>query len=49
MKIGDRIVFGNHSWIVLDIQNDKALLLTEYIIADGRCTGGVRPALWLKL
>jgi len=32
MKIGDRIVFGNHSWIVLDIQNDKALVLTEYII-----------------
>ncbi|MBE6052988.1 MAG: hypothetical protein E7212_03590 [Clostridium sartagoforme] len=32
MQIGDKISFGNYSWIVLDIQNDKALIITEYII-----------------
>lgn len=32
MKIGDIISFGKYNWIVLDVQNDKALLITEYII-----------------
>lgn len=32
MQIGDKLSFGNNSWIVLDIQDDKALLLTEFII-----------------
>lgn len=32
MQIGDKLYFGNNSWIVLDIQDDKALLLTEFII-----------------
>ena len=32
MEVGDKIIFGNYSWIVLDMQKDKALLLTESII-----------------
>jgi len=35
MQIGDKLSFGNYSWIVLDIQDDKALLLTEFIIEQG--------------
>lgn len=32
MRIGDRIQFGNYDWCVLDVQTDKALLITAYII-----------------
>jgi hypothetical protein len=32
MQIGDKISFGNYDWRVLDIQNNKALIITEYII-----------------
>lgn len=32
MQIGDKISFGNYTWIVLDIQIDRALIITEYII-----------------
>lgn len=32
MQIGDKIKFGNYKWVVLDIQNDKSLIITEYII-----------------
>lgn len=32
MKIKDKIKFGKYDWIVLDIQDDKALLLTEAMI-----------------
>ena len=32
MKIGDIISFGKYNWIVLDVQKDKALLITEHII-----------------
>lgn len=32
MEIGDKITFGNYTWTVLDIQPNKALLISEYII-----------------
>lgn len=32
MQVGDHIEFGRYEWRVLDIQDDKALLITEYII-----------------
>lgn len=32
MEIGDKITFGNYAWTVLDIQPNKALLISEYII-----------------
>ncbi len=32
MRVGEKISFGNYTWQVLDIQNDRALMITEYII-----------------
>lgn len=32
MQIGDIINFGNYDWRVLEVQNNKALIITEYII-----------------
>lgn len=32
MQVRDKIVFGNYIWRVLSIQNDRALIITEYII-----------------
>ncbi len=32
MRIGDRINFGNYKWRVLDIHDNAALIITEYII-----------------
>lgn len=32
MQTGDIIKFGNYDWQVLDIQNDRALIITERII-----------------
>ena len=29
VKIGDKIKFGAYKWVVLDIQNDKALIITK--------------------
>lgn len=32
MKIGDKLVFGEYEWLILDVKEDKALLLTKDII-----------------
>ncbi len=32
MQVGDKISFGSYDWRVLDIINDRALVITEYII-----------------
>ena len=32
MQAGDKIVFDKYEWRVLDLQNDTALIITEYII-----------------
>jgi len=32
MQVGDKIQFGSYEWQVLEIQNNKALIITEYII-----------------
>lgn len=32
MQLGDKITFGKYEWRVLDIQNNTALIITEYII-----------------
>lgn len=34
MNIGDKIPFGDYTWIVLDIQDDRALILSEYILEE---------------
>ncbi len=32
MQVGDKIYFGDYIWRVLSIQNERALIITEYII-----------------
>ncbi len=32
MLVGDKVSFGNYDWRVLDVQNDRALMITESII-----------------
>lgn len=32
MQIGDQLVFGKYEWIVLEVQDDKALIITKDII-----------------
>nr|WP_294489889.1 DUF6273 domain-containing protein [uncultured Anaerosporobacter sp.] len=32
MQVGDKIVFGSYDWRVLEIKNDRALIITECII-----------------
>lgn len=32
MQVGDKVLFGKYDWIVLEIREDKALLITERII-----------------
>ncbi len=32
MQVGEKISFGGYDWQVLDVQNGKALIITEYII-----------------
>jgi len=32
MQVGDKTIFGEYEWRVLDMQNDTALIITEYII-----------------
>lgn len=32
MQVGDKVVFGSYDWRVLDIKNDRALIITECII-----------------
>jgi len=44
MQVGDKIVFGNYEWRVLDIQSNAALIITEYIIEQRpfhNCSGDV--------
>ena len=32
MKIGDKILFGDFEWRILDLQDNRVLIITEYII-----------------
>lgn len=32
IKIDSSLLFGGYNWRVLDIQNNRALIMTEYII-----------------
>jgi hypothetical protein len=32
MQVGDIIAFGNYEWRVLEVQNDRVLIITECII-----------------
>lgn len=46
MQVGDKIEFGNYEWRVLDIQNNTALIITEYIIEQGRYHDVYKDITW---
>lgn len=52
IKIGSSLSFGGYDWRILDIQNDTALIITEYIIEQqpyNNYAGGVTWAdCWLR-
>jgi hypothetical protein len=46
MQIGDKIVFDKYEWRVLDIQNNTALILTEYIIEQRAYHNAYKDITW---
>ena len=46
MQAGDKIRFGNYEWRVLDIHNNTALLITEYIIEQGQYHDAYKDITW---
>ncbi len=46
MQVGDKIVFDKYEWQVLDIQNNKALIITEYIIEQRAYHGAYKDITW---
>lgn len=46
IKIGALISFGNFSWRVLDIQDDKALIITQNIIDQRSYNNAYREITW---
>ena len=34
MQAGDKISFGDYEWRVLDVQDNTALIITEYVIEE---------------
>lgn len=46
MHVGDKIVFGNYKWRVLDIHNNTALIITEYIIEQRAYHDAYKDITW---
>lgn len=46
MQIGDITEFGKYKWRVLDIQDDAALIITEYIIEQRRYHDAYEDITW---
>lgn len=46
MQIGDKIAFGRYQWRVLDIQDNTALLVTEYIIEQRAYHDAYKDITW---
>ena len=46
MQTGDKISFGNYDWRILDIQNDTALIITEYIIEQRSYHDAYKDITW---
>ncbi|MDR0272296.1 MAG: DUF6273 domain-containing protein [Clostridiales bacterium] len=46
MQIGDKIVFGEYEWRVLDIQGDNTLIITEYIIEQRSYNDANKDITW---
>lgn len=46
MQAGEKILFGDFEWNVLDIQGDRALLITEYIIEQRSYNDVYKETTW---
>ena len=46
MQAGDKISFGSYDWCVLDIQNNAALIITEYIIEQRAYHNAYKDITW---
>ena len=46
MEVGDKISFGSYDWRVLDIQNNTALIITEYIIEQRSYHDAYKDITW---
>ena len=46
MQIGDRLLFGDYEWRVLDIQNHTALIITECIVDQRPYHGTYETITW---
>lgn len=48
MQIGDKITFGKYEWRVLDIQDKRALIITENIIDQRPYHNAYQPVTWAE-
>ena len=46
MQAGDKILFGNYEWRVLEVQNNTALIITEYIIQQRAYHNAYKDITW---
>ena len=46
MQPGDRVTLGGHTWIILDIEDDYALIITEQIIFKRQFHNVLGPVTW---
>ena len=46
MQAGDKILFGNYEWRVLEVQNNTALIITEYIIEQRAYHDAYKDITW---
>lgn len=46
MQVEDKISFGSYDWRVLDIQNNTALIITEYIIEQRAYHNAYKDITW---
>ena len=46
MQAGDKILLGNYEWRVLEVQNNTALIITEYIIEQRAYHNAYKDITW---
>ena len=46
MQAGDKILFGNYEWRVLEVQNNTAVIITEYIIEQRAYHNAYKDITW---
>ena len=46
MQTGDKISFGSYEWRVLEVKNNTALIITEYIIEQRAYHNAYKDITW---